>query len=238
MKNKAKKSVLVVGGGSGLGKQLAIAFTDNGWNVTMVSRSHEQFTNSSLPCYPMPRNEEEVSKAVNHLTDDWTLVVLVSGGGFGKNKLFEELETLNDISWINFGLHYCFMKEFYKAKIKTTVVMFGSIAARENIASPSYTLAKKQLETFIRLFGRKIVESGIVILGISLGATFCDGNAMDRLKRNNEDAFDEFLTKRLPRKKFLSSSDIYNFLEYLANSDASAWAGSVLSMDGGESTHL
>ena len=61
---------------------------------------------------------------------------------------------------------------------------------------------------------------------------------MDRLKARNQSAFTDFLDYRLPRSKFLLPEDIFSFLIYLANSDASVWAGSVLSIDGGESTHL
>lgn len=237
--SRTNSSVLIVGGGSGLGLSLAHRFLDEGWETVVVSRSPRETNNPKPKSYPMPENEYEIDQLVaNHLNRSWSLVLVVSGGGFGKGSLFEGFDELTYLSWVNFGLPYCFLKALHEATISTTVVMFGSIAARENIASPAYALAKKQLEAMVRIYGRKLIHTGLNLIGLSPGGLFAPGNAMDRLKARNQSAFTDFLDYRLPRSKFLLPEDIFSFLIYLANSDASVWAGSVLSIDGGESTHL
>lgn len=235
----AKGRVLIVGGGSGLGLSLVERFCDEGWETTVVSRSAEKWNHSELELYLMPKNEIEVDELVaEYLDRPWSLVIVVSGGGFGKTALFESFNEVANLSWINFGLHYCFLKALYKAGVATTVVVFGSIAAREAVASPAYTLAKKQLEAMIRIYGKKLVGADLSLIGISIGGLFCPGNAMDRLRIRDQRIFDDFIADRLPRKKFLLPDDVFGFLTFLLRSDPSVWSGSVLCMDGGESTHL
>ena len=136
--SRTNSSVLIVGGGSGLGLSLAHRFLDEGWETVVVSRSPRETNNPKPKSYPMPENEYEIDQLVaNHLNRSWSLVLVVSGGGFGKGSLFEGFDELTYLSWVNLGfsLKHCMKRPF-------TVVMFGSIAARENIASPAYALAK------------------------------------------------------------------------------------------------
>lgn len=235
----ARGEVLIIGAGRGLGAHLQPLFSSHGWSTCLISSSIDKTVVAGHEYYSMPRTEAEVTGLVDqHLIRPWSLVVVASGGGFGKSQLFESFDSVSQISWINFGLHYCFLKAFHRNQIETTMIVFGSIAARENIASPAYTLAKNQLEAMVRVYGRKVVSDGINLICVSLGGLFCEGNAMDRLRLRNPGAFEEFQSNRLPRKKFLDPRDIFEFITYLQRVDASVWCGSVLTLEGGESSHL
>lgn len=229
-----------MGGGSGLGATLTGAFAED-FCLSVLTRDRTRVTAAHpVKVFEMPTNESEVNHLVEEsLHDFYDLVIVCSGGGFGKRREFEDYQTLQEVGWANFGIAYCLLKSLTDANRLSTFLVIGSVAARDNLASPAYALAKVQLEKMVRIYGRKLVPKGVALIGLSLGGILADGNAMDRLRINNHESYEEFLDKRLPRRKFLAARDVINFVRYvLSSEDSTVLAGSVVVLDGGESTHL
>lgn len=232
------KQVLLIGGGSGLGRECVDLFLENGWSIYVVSRTIHDLPTEVKP-FSMPSSE----KGVEALAQSWgpvefDSVICFSGGGLGKKHLFEPWQSIQELLWLNLGVPYVFLKylcESHNVHLSKFIV-FGSIAAREAIAdNKGYSVSKAALESMVRFYGRELVKTGISLMGVSLGATIATGNAMDRLRKSNVEVFDRFVTERLPRMKMSSSGEVFALLEFLSSGDKTALAGSIINLDGGES---
>ena len=70
--------------------------------------------------------------------------------------------------------------------------------------------------------------------GVLPGGFIAPLNAMHRLKKNNKKIYDNFINKRLPRKKMGNTSELMPMIEFLASSSAGMMSGCLIPMDGGE----
>ena len=232
------KQVLLIGGGSGLGRECADLFAQNGWSTHVVSRTIQDLPMEAKP-FVMPTSE----RGVEALIESWgsiefDSVICFSGGGLGKKRLFEPWQTIEELLWLNLGVPYVFLKFLCESPNVhlSKFIIFGSIAAREAIAdNKGYSVSKAALESMVRFYGRDLIRTGVSLMGVSLGATMATGNSMDRLKRSNAEAFERFVTEKLPRMKMNSSEEVFALLEFLSSGDRAAFAGSIVNLDGGES---
>lgn len=87
-------TVLITGGMSGIGKEIATAFKEEGWNVWVTSREPEQYRKEQgiRSLKVNLKNDEEVQKAITRVQkDSGRIDVVVNNAGYG---LLGPVETL------------------------------------------------------------------------------------------------------------------------------------------------
>lgn len=87
-------TVLVTGGMSGIGKEIATAFKEEGWNVWVTSREPEQYKREQgIRALKVDlKNDEEIQKAITRVhKDSGRIDVIVNNAGYG---LLGPVETL------------------------------------------------------------------------------------------------------------------------------------------------
>jgi 3-oxoacyl-[acyl-carrier protein] reductase len=114
------------------------------------------------------------------------------------------------------------------------VVHVGSIAGGEAIGSVPYNTIKAALGAYVRSFGKEMAKHGVVVAGIAPGAFLAPGGAMERLKSNHPEAYQEFVDSRLPRNKMGEGSELIPILQLLFSEGASMMGGSMIPIDAGE----
>lgn len=91
-----KKTILVTGASSGIGKSIAQYFLDKGWNVAATMRSPQKekdlTENDSLKLYALDvTDKSSIGKAINSvITDFGKIDVLVNNAGYGAIGIFEK----------------------------------------------------------------------------------------------------------------------------------------------------
>ena len=246
------KTIVVTGGGSGLGKAMTTYFLELGANVVISSRNQEKIylaakelieqTGGSVLAVPCDvRHYDQVEELVKKACDTYGSVdVLVNNAAGNFISPTERLsanafDTIIDIvlkgtknCTLAFGKHWIAQKQTQKVvlNIVTTYAWTGSA-----YVVPSAT-AKAGVLAMTRSLAVEWAKYGMRFNAIAPGP-FPTKGAWDRLLPGNlKEQFD--LAKKVPLKRVVAHQELANLAAYLV-SDFSAYInGEVITIDGGE----
>lgn len=250
MSNLKGKKVLITGASKGLGLVCAKAFAKEGAQLVLTARSEDELeslkkslTNAKkhLTFAADLTQKGAVKKLIDKSKDffgEFDVILHVAGGGLGLRDPLLSPEDFEKLYKVNVGIaaeinHYV-IPEMVK-KGKGNVVHIGSLASVEAGGSVGYSTAKAVLAAYVKTLGRELANTGVIVTGILPGAFLAPGNSFERLKKNNPDAYEKYLSQ-LPRKKFGSAEEIVPLLLFLCSSEAAMMAGCLVPIDGGQGT--
>jgi NAD(P)-dependent dehydrogenase (short-subunit alcohol dehydrogenase family) len=246
------KTIVVTGGGSGLGKAMTKYFMELGANVAITSRDLEKLKNTAKElenetegnCLPLQcdvRDYEEVEKMLEGVIEKFGNVDILLNNAAGnfisptERLSANAFDTIIDIvlkgsknCTLAFGKHWIDKKETNKTilNIVTTYAWTGSA-----YVVPSAT-AKAGVLAMTRSLAVEWAKYGIRSNAIAPGP-FPTKGAWDRLLPGDlKEKFD--LAKKVPLKRVGEHQELANLAAYLV-SDFSAYVnGEVITIDGGE----
>ncbi|WP_372918670.1 SDR family oxidoreductase [Salegentibacter sp.] len=246
------KSIVVTGGGSGLGKAMTRYFMELGAKVAITSRNLEKLKNTAKEledetggkCFAVQcdvRNYDEVEAMRDAVVDEFGSIDILLNNAAGnfisptERLSANAFDTIIDIvlkgsknCTLAFGKHWIDKKEKDKTvlNIVTTYAWTGSA-----YVVPSAT-AKAGVLAMTRSLAVEWAKYGIRFNAIAPGP-FPTKGAWDRLLPGDlKEKFD--LAKKVPLKRVGEHQELANLAAYLV-SDFSAYVnGEVITIDGGE----
>jgi 3-oxoacyl-[acyl-carrier protein] reductase len=232
------KTVLVVGGSSGIGNGVAQAFRAHGADVyvwgTRPRETYRAEDGSDLTGLNYAQVDVvDFGAVAREVLPFDTLDVLVTcqGTAVYSRKEFE-IDTFRKVVDVNLNsvMACCMKVEPLLAASKGVAVIFGSIAGlHSSIGNPAYSSSKAGTHMLVRTLGESWARLGIRINGIAPGLV---ETKLTRITTDVPERLQAQLRK-IPMRRIGTSADMAGPALFLASDLSAYMTGQVLVVDGG-----
>ena len=242
-------NILIVGSSSGLGKEILEQKIKNGNNIYAISKytnesiynTHYEHTKSIIKADLSKIDKQQEINFLLKDMPDFEQIYFAIGGGFGRKDILPSYEDILYVYKLNVFLIFSMIKAFYENNqigIKSKICTISSIASQEVTASPSYSSAKSALNTLGKTMTKQNKNYFGSLTNFLCGAFEGNGTGFDRLKVKNHDAYNLFISNRLPNGRPIQTSELASYIIKTMDFSTDLLDGLTIKVDGNESVSI
>ena len=240
-----KKTVLVTGGSRGIGKEVALKYAENGYNIVInyvssntdveeLKKEFEQKGAEALILKADVTNTQEVENVVNKAIEKFgTIDVLVNNAGITKDNLLMRMteEEFDKVININLKGTYVVTKAVIKYMMKkrcgSIINLSSVVGVAGNAGQCNYSASKAGIIGFTKSLAKELSSRNIRVNAVAPGFIETDMTSVlsDSVKEN--------INSQIPLKRMGSPREVANVIYFLGNDDSSYITGQVINVDGG-----
>ena len=240
-----KKTVLVTGGSRGIGKEVALKYAENGYNIVInyvssntdveeLKKEFEQKGAEALILKADVTNTQEVENVVNKAIEKFgTIDVLVNNAGITKDNLLMRMteEEFDKVININLKGTYIVTKAVIKYMMKkrcgSIINLSSVVGVAGNAGQCNYSASKAGIIGFTKSLAKELSSRNIRVNAVAPGFIQTDMTSVlsDSVKEN--------INSQIPLKRMGSPREVANVIYFLGNDDSSYITGQVINVDGG-----
>lgn len=243
------KNVLVIGGSHGIGFEIAKAFSEEGSNMTLVSRSKNRLEKAVNELSINKNNHSFISSNLLEIggvdllkkkliKKKYDVVVHCVGGALGLGKAFSNIDDWIKVWWFNVGAAITLNNYLIPKMIEQEwgrVIHISSISGVKGElpgGSIAYSAAKAYLNEYIEGISRETASQNVIVSGILPGAVRTEGKYWDNLSKESPEKVEKFLNDRQSIGRLGEPKEIAPFAVLLGSNLASFAAGCLLPLTG------
>ena len=250
MLNLTKKTAIVSGGSKGIGKAIAMKFSQAGANVVICSRKKENLDSAvneaelnGLTLVPIEcntSNKESIQSVVKDTIEKFDRVdVLVNNAA--ANPYYGLILNSEDSHWdkifdVNVKGYFNFAKACSETMIANNsgkIINVASIAAKTPLEGLGvYNISKAAVVMLTKVLAKELGIHNIQVNTLAPGLIKTD---FSKALWENEDTYNK-IVKSIPQGKMGSPDDISGMALYLASEASDFVTGSIFTVDGGITT--
>ena len=250
------KIALVTGGGTGIGKAIAVKLAKNGAKVAIASRNREQLQKVAaelaqidlnvLPVQMNVRNRAEVESTVANIVGQWGAIhILVNNAGISGLTLMNDADDSKWYDIVDTNLNGMYL--LTKAVLRNMpdhaggrVINISSVLGKFGVPGYSaYCTSKHGMIGFTRALALEVVSRGITV------NTICPGwvdtemanlgiNDSAKLQGITPEQFKAQAVAAVPIRRFLEAEEIAELVSYVASDAARGITGQAMNICGGQ----
>lgn len=240
------KVAIVTGGGSGIGKAIAVRYAKEGAHVVIVGRREAVLKETAALDDKISYVAGDITKdeVVEHVMETVKekyghLDILINNAGWCPVQPITEI-TIEDYdkafsldvrALVNMTIHALPMI----IEAKGNIINLSSVGATHRSANLSmYQAAKIAVENFTRVWAIELAEKGVRVNAIAPGAIRTDIWNVTNLSLEDAKKHEEGIASSIPFKRFGKPDEVANVALFLASDEASYVSGSVYAVDGAQ----
>jgi ketoreductase len=252
----ANRIAVVTGGGTGIGKAIALGLAKNGAKVAIASRNRPhletaaaEFRSSGWPVLPIQMDvtkKEDVERGIEMVVSEWgEIQILVNNAGISG---FSPIDDPDDSKWyniVNTNLNgmYLITKEVLKHMPDDSggrIINISSVLGKFGVPDyTAYCTTKHGMIGFTRALALEVVDRNITV------NTICPGwvetemaqrgiNETAAFQRMTPEQFRAQAVAAVPIKRFLEAGEVAELVCYLASDLAKGITGQAINICGGQ----
>lgn len=240
------KTVLITGAAKGIGRQIAIDFAKEGYNVCINYNKSEKQANElvqqlisqnyNVICYKCDiTSREEVNEMISYVLSNFgSIDVLVNNAGIAQYKLFTDISESDLNTMINTSLVGTFnvtqevLKKYMINNKNGNIINISSIWGQVGASCEvHYSMVKSGIIGFTKALAKELSLSNIRVNAITPGVI-----QTDMISNFNEEELNE-ICKDIPLNRIGKPEDVSGLVLFLASSKADYITGQVISPNGG-----
>jgi NAD(P)-dependent dehydrogenase (short-subunit alcohol dehydrogenase family) len=254
MTTKASRTVVVTGGGRGIGKAIALAFAEPGAHVIITSRTESQLTQTAAEikakganatAIPMDVTDEaNVAHGFGSLHGAVTGVdVLVNNAGVGGGEIVQGSDIARWKRTIDtnlFGMYLVTRQILPLMTNEGRIVNLSSVLGRFGVPGyTAYCASKHGVIGFTRALSLEVLKRKITVNAISPGWVDTDMavQGMTQGAKYAKVTFEEFKDRQMaavPIKRMIDPAEVAALVKFLCGREASAITGQTYNICGGQ----
>ena len=239
------KTVFVTGGSRGIGKEVALKFADNGYNVvinyvstkTNVEELQKEFEDKGVKALIMQADvtdKEAIDEVVKKAIEEFgSIDVLVNNAGITRDNLLMRMsdEEFDKVIEINLKGTYIVTKavtKYMMKKRKGSIINLSSVVGvAGNAGQCNYSASKAGIIGFTKSVAKELASRNIRSNAVAPGFIETDMTAVlsDEVKEN--------IHNQIPLKRMGTAKEVANLIYFLGSDESSYITGQVINVDGG-----
>lgn len=239
------KLVIITGGTRGIGKQIALTFAKEGYNIAINYRTEnedlkntkKEIEENNVKCFTFQgdvTNFKDCEQFVKQIVEEFgNIDVLVNNAGITRDTLLmrmkeEDFKQVIDTNLIGtFNVTKNVISYMMKARSGRIINISSVVGISGNAGQTNYSASKAGIIGFTKSLAKEVASRNITVNAVAPG--FIETQMTDVLK----DDIKEEIAKKIPLKRMGTPQDVANVVKFLASSDSSYITGQVINIDGG-----
>ena len=240
-----KKTVLVTGGSRGIGKEVALKFAENGYDVILnyvsdktdvdgLTKELKDKGAESLILKADVSNAEEVENVVKQAIEKFGKIdVLVNNAGITKDNLLMRMseEEFDKVIEINLKGTFIVTKAVTKYMMKkrqgSIVNLSSVVGVAGNSGQCNYSASKAGIIGFTKSIAKELASRNIRANAVAPGFIATDMTSV------LSDAVKENINGQIPLKRMGTAKEVAELIYFLGSEKSSYVTGQVINVDGG-----
>ena len=240
------KTILVTGGSRGIGKEVALKYAENGYNVVINYVSDktdveaiknellEKGANDVLLAKADVSNTEQIEELVKQAIEKFDAIdVLVNNAGITKDNLLMRMseEEFDKVIEVNLKGTYIVTKavtKYMMKKRKGSIINLSSVVGvAGNAGQCNYSASKAGIIGFTKSVAKELASRNIRANAVAPGFIETDMTSVlsDSVKEN--------IYAQIPLKRMGTAKEVANLVYFLGEDTSSYITGQVINVDGG-----
>ena len=239
------KIALITGGTRGIGKQIALTFAKEGYNIALNYRTEnedlkntkKEIEENNVKCFTFQgdvTNFKDCEQFVKQIVEEFgNIDVLVNNAGITRDTLLmrmkeEDFKQVIDTNLIGtFNVTKNVISYMMKARSGRIINISSVVGISGNAGQTNYAASKAGIIGFTKSLAKEVASRNITVNAVAPG--FIETQMTDVLK----DDIKEEIAKKIPLKRMGTPQDVANVVKFLASNDSSYITGQVINIDGG-----